>query len=157
MKRKENACVFSCFGRVRQFVSKGLPVTAGLSGSSSTQCGFQQYPWWGSLLICSGECPDSLLGLLCLHPSSGVSASLYIAFWGLNLMDYSSPGSSVHGFLQARILEWAAIPSSRGSSWPRNWTSVSCISYIAGRFFTPEPPEKPRKENTYFKYLFYRK
>ena len=35
--------------------------------------------------------------------------------------------------LQARILEWAAMPSSRGSSWPRNWTPVSCI---AGKFFT---------------------
>ena len=44
-------------------------------------------------------------------------------------MDHSPPGSSVHGILQARILEWVAIPSSRGSSWPRNWTSiyVSCI------------------------------
>ena len=37
------------------------------------------------------------------------------------------------GILQARILEWAAIPFSRGSSWPRNATWVSCI---AGRFFT---------------------
>ena len=43
------------------------------------------------------------------------------------------PGSSVHGILQARILEWVAIPFSRGSSWLRDWTWVSCI---AGRFFT---------------------
>ena len=35
-------------------------------------------------------------------------------------MDCSSPGSSVHGILQARILEWIAIPFSRGSSQPRN-------------------------------------
>ena len=48
-------------------------------------------------------------------------------------MDCSLPGSSVHGILQARILEWVAIPFSRGSSWPRDWTQVSCI---AGRFFT---------------------
>ena len=39
----------------------------------------------------------------------------------------------VHGLLQARILEWVAIPFSRGSFWPRNWTPVSCI---AGGFFT---------------------
>ena len=39
----------------------------------------------------------------------------------------SSPGSSVHGILQARIVEWLAIPSSRGSSWPRDWTCVCCI------------------------------
>ena len=42
-------------------------------------------------------------------------------------MDYSPPGSSVHGILQARILKWVAMPSSRGSSWPRDWTCISCI------------------------------
>ena len=45
-------------------------------------------------------------------------------------------GSSVHGILQARILEWIAIPFCRGSSQPRDRTRVSCI---AGRFFTAEP------------------
>jgi len=48
-------------------------------------------------------------------------------------MDCSPPGSSVHGLLQARILEWVAIPFSTGSSQPRDQTQVSCI---AGRFFT---------------------
>ena len=47
-------------------------------------------------------------------------------------MDCSPPASSVHGILQARILEWFAISFSRGSSWPRIQTWVSCI---AGRFF----------------------
>ena len=47
-------------------------------------------------------------------------------------VDCSSPGPSVHGILQARILEWLAIPFSRGSSQPRDRTWVSCI---AGRFF----------------------
>ena len=46
---------------------------------------------------------------------------------------YSPSGSSAHGILQVRILEWVAIPFSRGSSRPRDWTQVSCI---AGRFFT---------------------
>ena len=44
-----------------------------------------------------------------------------------NPMNCSPPGSSVHGILQARILEWEAIPFSRGSSQPRDQTSVSCI------------------------------
>ena len=44
-----------------------------------------------------------------------------------NPMDCSSPGSSVHGILQARTLEWVAMPFSRLSCWPRNWTWVSCI------------------------------
>ena len=51
-------------------------------------------------------------------------------------MDCSPPGSSVHGILQARILERVAISFFRGSSWPKDWTSISCISCIAGRFFT---------------------
>ena len=38
------------------------------------------------------------------------------------------PGFSVHGLFQARILEWIAIPFSRGSSWPRDQTHISCIS-----------------------------
>ena len=50
-----------------------------------------------------------------------------------NPMDCSPSGSSIHGLLQARILEWVVIPFSRGSSWSRDWTRVSCI---AGRFFT---------------------
>ena len=45
-------------------------------------------------------------------------------------MDCSPPGSSVHGILQARILECVAIPFSRGSSRPRDRTLVSCISCI---------------------------
>ena len=44
-----------------------------------------------------------------------------------NPMDYSPAGSSVHGILQARIVEWVAISFSRGSFWPRDWTCVSCI------------------------------
>ena len=48
-------------------------------------------------------------------------------------VDCSLPGSSVHGILQARILEWVAILFSRGSSWSRNQTQISCI---AGGFFS---------------------
>ena len=43
-------------------------------------------------------------------------------------MDYSLQDSSVHGILQARILEWVAISSSRESSWPRDQTHVSCLA-----------------------------
>ena len=50
-----------------------------------------------------------------------------------DFMDYSLPGSSLPGISQAKILEWVAISFSRGSSWRRDWTWVSCIT---GRFFT---------------------
>ena len=61
-----------------------------------------------------------------------------------NPMDRSMPGLSVHGILQARILEWVTLPFSRGSSWLTDRTCVSCSACIAGRFFTTEPLEKPR-------------
>ena len=51
-------------------------------------------------------------------------------------VDCSLPGSSVHGILQARILEWVVMPSSRGSSQPRDQTHISYITRLAGRFFT---------------------
>ena len=54
-----------------------------------------------------------------------------------NPMDYSLLGSSVHRILWARVLEWVAIPFSRGSSQPKDKTQVSCI---AGRFFTKWTP-----------------
>ena len=52
-------------------------------------------------------------------------------------MDRSPPGSSVHGIPQARVLEWVAIPFSRGSSQPRDWILVSCT---AGNSLLFEPP-----------------
>ena len=56
-------------------------------------------------------------------------------------VDCSPPGSSVHGILKARILEWVAIPFSRRCSWPRDRTRVS---HIGGTFFVTEPPGKPK-------------
>ena len=71
-------------------------------------------------------------------------------------MDCSPPGSSVHGILQARILEWIAMPSSRGPSQPRDRTQLSCLtdSLLA---------ESPRKvtsmvsfnSNSVLQYLFF--
>ena len=53
-----------------------------------------------------------------------------------SVVSCSPPGSSGHGILQARILEWVAMPSSGGSSQPRDETRVSYVSCNAGRFFT---------------------
>ena len=60
-----------------------------------------------------------------------------------NPVDYSPPGSSVHGILQARILQQVAISFSRGSSWSRDRTWVSCI---AGRFFTSWATRETQKK-----------
>ena len=58
--------------------------------------------------------------------------------------DCSPAGSTVHGIVLARILEWAAISSSRGSSPPRDQTCISFFSCVAGRFFTSQSLGKPR-------------
>ena len=66
-----------------------------------------------------------------------------VPMYYLDPMYYCPPGSCVHGILQGRILEWVAMPSSRGSSWPRDRTCVSCCSCIAGtcdRWITGEAP-----------------
>ena len=82
----------------------------------------KSHPWSVSASLCCG----------C------VCAQLCLILW--DPVGHSLPGSSVHEIFQARILEWAAISFSRGSSWPRNGTHVSCI----GRWiFTTAPPRKP--------------
>ena len=62
-------------------------------------------------------------------------------------MDCSPPGSSVHGILQARILEWVAISSSRGSSY--QGMEPACAT-LTGGFFTAEPPGKPHDRHSVF-------
>ena len=59
---------------------------------------------------------------LCMHAKSLQSCQTLC-----DPTDFNLPGSSVHGILQARILEWVAMPSSRGSSWPRDQTHISYI------------------------------
>ena len=63
-------------------------------------------------------------------------------------MDPSPPSFSIHGILQARILEWVAMSSSRGSFQHRDQTYICWISCIAGRVFTTEPLGKP--SNIYY-------
>ena len=54
-------------------------------------------------------------------------------------MDCSLPGFSVLGIFLARILKWVYFSSFSSSSWPKDRTSISCVSWIAGGFFTTEP------------------
>ena len=84
--------------------------------------------WWATFRVCVCVC-------VCL-----CAQSLQLCPTLCNPMDCSPPGFSVHGILQARTLEWVAMSSSRGSSCPRDQTCISCI---ACKFFTAEPPGKP--------------
>ena len=69
----------------------------------------------------------AILYLLCLSCIVLVAQSCP-TLW--NSMDYSPPGSFVHGILQARVLKWVAISFSRGSSWPRDQPCIFCVSYF---------------------------
>ena len=66
-----------------------------------------------------------ILNIFCM-----CAESLQLHLTLCNPMDCSPPGSFVHGLLQARILEWVPVPSSRGSSPPRSRTYVSYVSWI---------------------------
>ena len=96
-----------------------------------SQCGARIQTWYPSL-------PDTQTCVTCCAQSLQSCLTLW------DPMDYSPPGSSVHGILLAKILEWVALPSSRGSSWPRDRTQVPWVSCIADRFFTAEPLGKAR-------------
>ena len=96
-----------------------LPVLTG------TKChrGPSKVPWSINLRIVALPTP-------CM---SKLPAKLFVGLTLCDLMGCSPPDSSVHGILQARILEWVAMPFFRGSSQPMDWTWVSCV---AGRFVT---------------------
>ena len=72
-----------------------------------------------------------------------VIACMLSHFGHVQLFETLWPGSSAHGVLQARILEWVAMLSSGGSSPPRDQTRTSCSFFIVGGFFITEPQGKP--------------
>ena len=92
----------------------------------------------------SSETPTSGVSAWDTHLSNslvfGCMLSCSVVSDSCNPMDCSPPGSSVHGISQARILEWVATSSSRGSSNPGIERASSAL---AGGFFTTEPPGKP--------------
>ena len=94
--------------------------------------------WQPTRLPCSWDSPSKNTGVGChflLQCLKVKSESEVAQSWPTlcDPTDYSLPGSTIHGIFQARILEWVAISFSKRSSWPRDWTRVSCI---IGRRFT---------------------
>ena len=80
--------------------------------------------------------------------------SLQLCSTFCNPTDCSPPGSSVHGILQARTLEWVAMPSFRGSSQPRDQTCSFCSSYIVGKFFYHWATRRSPKGKYYIPKIF---
>ena len=98
--------------------------------SSDIIFSWKKSPWWRA------PCSYSILSYVyscCTYVVRAPSLQLWLTLW--DPMDCSLPGSPVHGISQARILQWVVISFSRGSSRPRDWTHVSCVSCTEGRFF----------------------
>ena len=83
------------------------------------------------LAIFIPACDSSSPAFCMIHLACVFAKSLQSSPTLCDPMDCSLPGSSAHGILQARVLEWLATRSSRGSSWPRDQTCGSCSSCIA--------------------------
>ena len=87
---------------------------------------------------------------LLAHKDAMCCAKLLQSCLTLQSMDHSPPGSSVHGILQARILEWVALLSSRGSSNPGIEPTSLMYPALAGGFFTTSATwEAPKDSNSY--------
>ena len=146
---KGQAFVFCSFTRKRKTFPKIAEIKKKSRGNNTihivsnlTLC---QNHWKGllkqTLLACILRAPGSVcLGWACelellistlLVYHACMQAKLLLSCPTLcNPMDHSLPGSIVPGILQARILEWVAMSSSMGSSWPSDWTHFSYVSYI---------------------------
>ena len=114
---------------------KGSPLAPGLARSPPSSYSLLSLP--RGLLF--SLVPFSLGLDICLCACSVAQSYLTLC----DPLDCSTPGFSVHGILQARILEEVAMPRTRGSSPSRDRTCISSGSCIAGGFFTTEPPGKP--------------
>ena len=109
---------------------KRISPTDSLDCDLSLAINFTELNCWSFFVICYSS---SLINKIRYMSAAAAAKSLQSCPTLCDPIDSSLLGSSVPGILQARILEWVAISLSRGSSWSRGQTSVSCI---AGRFFT---------------------
>ena len=88
--------------------------------------------WWVGMCFLTAEFWKFFVYSVCC--CCCLIAKSYPTLW--DPVDCSPPGSSVHGVLQAIILEWVALSSSRGSSWPRDQTCISWALALTGRMST---------------------
>ena len=126
-----------------------------LRSMGSRACGLQQFQHMVLVALwhVGSSCTQDWTGLACIatwilnHWTTSMCACSVES--DCDAMNWSSSGSSVHEISQARILEWVAISSSRGSSWPKDRTHDFCISCIGRQilyhFTSWEAPWTTRK------------
>ena len=108
----------------------------------------QQVPQWctGTVAWAPEDFGTRFVWLMPKRACACMHAKLLSRVWLCDLMDCSSSGYSVHGIFQAKILKWVTVPSSRGSSPPRDRTCVSYVSCFGRQILSLPlaPPGKPR-------------
>ena len=114
--RRSKTCRFSPWVGKIPWRREWQPTPVFLPGKFHGESSLAGYNPWGHKELDTTEwlSTHTLLKILCLYAKSCPTLA--------DTMDCSPPGSSVHGILHPRILEWVAMPSSRGSTWPRDET-----------------------------------
>ena len=115
---------------------KNLPANAGDAGLIS---GSGISPGEGNGSRLQYSCLENLMDRGALWATVHACQITSVVFNSVEPMDCSPPSSSVHGILQAKLLGWVAISSSRGSSQPRDQTRVSYVSCISGHILYQVP------------------
>ena len=127
-----NNCFFKLFMRIWDFMTPRSSMNLRILKSNKDE---KAYRKWNQTTAQVSTCPSVNFSNRKKKKkiTLKVNVSRSVVSNSCNPMDCSLPGCSVHGILQAKILERITFPVSRGSSQPRDQTQVSCI---AGKFFT---------------------
>ena len=117
-------CLLFVGPRPRSLPHPLLPTLTSLSGTSGS------HGEWQGLKSQGSPCRHSEAPWMWHHSHMGACVLSHLSHDWLSVapVDCSPPGFCIHGIVQARILEWVAVPSSRGSSRPRDQTHVSYVS-----------------------------
>ena len=143
------SCLFNCFLKSSMVVSSEKMYVLNFLSNLKWKPGLPRFCLKGMPLQSCKAHGGMAVGFALLSLTCVCTGSLQLCLTLCEPMDCSPPGSSVHGILQARILEWVALPSSRGSSPLRNRTHTSCDSCLKDRFFNAELPGKPSLSHTH--------
>ena len=105
--------------------------------------------WTNALLL---DVDSACINKIQMKHNGCARSVVSVVFDSVTLRTVACPAPESLQALQARMLEWVAMTASKRSSWPKDQTCISCVSWLKGRSFTAEPPGKPetQRERPYF-------
>ena len=112
-----------------------------------------KWKWWLSHRVVRIALKEIIYAEHAVYSRHIIATSLVVKWKLLSRVWFcASPWTIVHGILQARILEWVAVPFSRGSSQPRDWTQVP---FIQADYVPSEPQGKPHGSCSYLVIVYF--